>query len=335
MKMLFMTESQIQLKPQVVFERKAVDKKEMYRLMEKDSQLVDNYVSMIKQKRNEIIKSEQSHSNKEAKERAKRFKLEQKLYDQMKKAEEIIESQEEVARKKAKDKVQKKMEKDPDMSPFYEDYVNLQYVPKPKEVFQLQAKSNSIKQKLGLKKSKIELLKEKQLKEMDEMISFEMNLQRIKSTNQLRVQDKLQTLKESEKFKETRHQYHMEYLKELKAKWNLQKKAEQEERRDNVKRVHQTVEFEKKLKMKRIEDLERRAFFMKKSEENYNQNRKYMMKNLNEDFTNLKKGNLSVADIDRRYAFLKDNQTFNEEMNELNRRRASKCILISEKHCRC
>lgn len=332
MKMLFLTEAHIQLKPQVVFERKAVDKKEMYRLMERDSLMVDNYVQKIKEKRKEIIKSEKSHADKEAKERAKRYKLEQKLYEQMKKAEEIIETQEEVARKKASEKIQKKMEKDPDMSPFYQDYVNLQYVPKPKEVFQLQAKSNSIKQTLGLKKSKIELLKEKQLKEMDEMISFEMNLQRIKSTNQLKVQDKFQTLKDSEKYKESRHNYHMEYLKELKSKWKLQKKAEQEEKKENVKRVHQTVEFEKKIKLKRIEDLERRAFFMKKSEENYTQNRKYMMKNLHEDFTALKKGNLSVADIDRRYAFLKDNQAFNEEMNDLNRRRASKTDLSSEKH---
>lgn len=195
-KSLFLSEAQLQLKPQVVFERKAVDKKDMYRLMEKDSQTVDHFIAMVKKKRQEIIKDEQSHSNKEAKERAKRYRLEQKLYEQMKKAEEIIEAQEEQARKKASDKIQKKMEKDPDMSPFYQDYVNLQYVPKPKEVFQLQAKSNSIKQKLGLKKSKIELLQEKQLKEMDEMIGFEMNLQRIKSTNQLKVQDKIQTLKE-------------------------------------------------------------------------------------------------------------------------------------------
>lgn len=94
----------------------------------------------------------------------------------------------------------------------------------------------------------------------------------------------------------------------------------------NKQRMFMVNQREAANRLKKIQEHEIRAKIMKQSEKNYEQNRKYMIKQLISDFKELKTGAMSADEIMQRYSYLKDEEMFDKAMAELNRRRMMSSI---------
>lgn len=322
---VFITMDQMLLKSPNFFKPTSTDARDLERLLEKDEREVKCYIKQVNDKRKEIIKLDKRKEEYLAKEKKERDTKTKILKEQAEKAAKIRKEMEAKAAEEVEKKLEKRYQKIQEgkeyVSPFYDQYNNLNYVPKPKEYFKLSAKNLSIKQQLDLSKSKTKLLKEKQFREMGHMMDYEINLQQIKKKNQIMQRKKQEFLLSIESFKKQKFERNMNLLEEKEHKIALQKKIDEETKKENKERLMKMKYRDEMIRNQRIKENEMRAMLMKESESNYEQNRKYMIKQLLIDFEELKVGALSAEEVKQRYSYLKDEESFEKAMAELNRRR--------------
>lgn len=337
MQLLYIEPNQLVTKSKAFFKDTAISGADLDKLVEKDRRGVKCRVSQVKAKRDEIIKNQNREKEWAAKEQNQQQKKLSKLRNQSVKAEKIIHEIEQKTAEEIEKKIEeryKKMRGGEEITPYYDQYNNLTYVPKPKEYFKLNAKNHSIQYQLDLSKSKVSLLKEKQLREMGHMMDYEINLQQIKKRNEDMHKQKVKTLKSMESLKRNRLAKNMELLHEQERRLKQQKKMEVDVKEENKKRLLMMNERESNIRLQKILENEERAKIMKKSEYDYEQNRRYMVKQLIADFKELKHGKVTTEEIKAQYNYLKDEEAFEKAMHELNRRRhmsKSTIILESEK----
>lgn len=303
----------------------ATSDKDLIALLKKEKLGIKTLVNEIKYKRNEIIKNDERKELFEKKCQLEKEMKAKKMKVEAEKARKLKEEIEQVTsaeiEKKLEDRHRKIIMGEEEDWPYYDQYNNLTYVPKPGEYFKANVKSQAIKQQLDLSKNKVSVLKEKQLKEMGHMMDYEINLQEIKKRNETMQKQKMDTLKSIEDMKQKKFQRHMQLLQENEKKHAMQKKLNEEIKQENKKRMFMINEREAALRLKKIKEHERKINMMKQSEVDYEQNRKYMVKQLIGDFQELKAGQVSTEEIAQRYAYLKDEEAFEKAMAELNRRR--------------
>lgn len=308
------------------YQEKAATKEDLDRLIKKEHRGIECLVRQIREKRAELIKAEtfaQEMSLKHQTEKEHKIRM---LQQQAEEAERIRKEIEQQTVQKIEKKLQKREEKlkkakETD-SPHYDQYFNLKYVPKPKEYFSVIAKSQSIKQQMDLSKAKLELLKEKQLKEMGHMLEYEMNSQHIKKRNEELQKQRADSLKYFENFKNHRFKEHMEVLTYKEQKLKEQKLLDEAIRRENKERMMKIKYRETEEKMMKLQAIEDKARFIKESEANFEQNRKYMVKQMLSDFKDLKKGGSQAEDIALKYGpLMRDEEALARALDDLNRRR--------------
>jgi hypothetical protein len=307
------------------FKNAAISKADLEKLVMKDEREVKCYIKQVIDKRKEIIKQDKRREDYEKKEKLTRELKTKKLRSQAEEAERLKKELEKKAaeeiEKKFEDRILKAQEAKDSITPFYDQYNNLTYIPKPKEYFKLSAQNKIITQQLELSKSKAALLKQKQLKEMNHMMDYEINLQQIKKRNELMQQKKQEMLKSIESLKKQKFERNMSILEEIDLKMNLQKKMDKETKLENKERLMKMKEREEMIKFQKIKEHEERAKMLKEYESNFEQNRKYLIKQLLIDFSELKVGAMSAEEVKSRYSYLKDEASFEKAMMELNRRR--------------
>jgi hypothetical protein len=324
MQLLYIDQSQLIPKSRNAFKDTAISGKDLDRLVEKDIRGINCRIKQIKDKRTEIIKTEKQKKEWEAKEQAEKEKKLKKLQTQSQKAVKIMHEIEQKTSEEIDKKIEEryiKMKQGEEVTPYFDQYNNLTYVPKPKEYFKLNAKNHSIRYQLDLSKSKVSLLKEKQLREMGHMMDYEINLQHIKKRNEEVHRQKLKTLKSMEALKKNRFAKNQELLQEQERRLKQQKKIDEAVKEKNMERLFMMQERENIIRMQKIEENELRAKLMKQSEYDYEQNRRYMVKQLIGDFKELKNGKVTAEEIAQQYNYLKDEEAFEKAMAELNRRR--------------
>ena len=307
------------------YKNMSISQKDLKTQLEKEDRGIKCQIKQIIDKRKEIIKRNQRNHEIEMKNKVQIEHKVKLLQSQAEKAEKIKHEIE----VKTSEKVEKKLEKrkkaveegQQDFSPYFDQYNNLNYVPKPPEYFKISAKNQIIKQQLDLSKNKLTVLKEKQLKEMGHMMDYEINLQHIKKKNEDMLKSKEKMHNSMAKFKQVRYQQHVELMNEINKKIGQQKKLDEEIRMENKKRMFMVNQREMEAKLRKIKEHEMKAKVMKQSEEDYEQNRRFMIKQLVGDFKELKQGHITADDISGRYAYLRDEETFNKAMAELNKRR--------------
>lgn len=324
MELLIIKPDQLVYKNKQVFKSTAINGKDLDKLLQKDKRGVDCLVSQVKHKRKEIIKKDKEHESMMEKHKKEQEIMTRKLQIQSERAEKIkheIESKNAQEIEKKFEERYRKMKAGYEESPHYDQYNNLTYVPKPKEYFKLNAMSQSIKQRFDLSKKKMDLIKTKQLNEMGHMIDYEINLQHIKKRNDEMQRQKVKTLKSMENFKRHRFEKNLGVLEEQEKKIKMQKQMDDMIKMENKKRLMMMNERELNLKIQKAIEHEQRANFMKRSEKDYEQNRKYMIKQLISDFKELKNNQISSDEISQKYSYLRDEETFEKFMADLNRRR--------------
>lgn len=325
MEQVFVKMEQLIPKQPNFFKDVAVSKQDKEKLILKDEREVKSYIKQVIDKRNELIKQDKRKQEYEKKEKltrelkAKKLKTQAEEADRLKK--ELEKKAAEEIEKKFEDRILKAQQENDSISPFYDQYNNLSYVPKPKEYFKLSAKNNIIKQQLELSKSKAALLKQKQLKEMNHMMDYEINLQQIKKRNEVMQKKKQEMLRSIESLKKQKFERNMNILEEIDLKMNLQKKMDKETKLENKNRLMKMKERDELIKFQKIKEHEDRAKMLKEYEWNFEQNRKYLIKQLLIDFSELKVGAMSAEEVKSRYSYLKDEASFEKAMMELNRRR--------------
>jgi hypothetical protein len=325
MEQVFVKMDQLITKQPGFFRDAAVSKVDLEKLVLKDEREVKCYIKQVIDKRKEIIKQDKRKQEYEKKEKLVRDIKSKKFRSQAEEAERLKKELEKKAvediERKLEDRMLKAQEGKDSISPFYDQYNNLTYVPKPPEYFKLSAKNNMIKQQLELSKSKAVLLKQKQLKEMNHMMDYEINLQQIKKRNEVMQKKKQEMLKSIESLKKQKFERNMNILEEIDLKMGLQKKMDKETKLENKDRLMKMKERDELIKFQKIKDHEERAKMLKEYEWNFEQNRKYLIKQLLIDFSELKVGAMSAEEVKSRYSYLKDEASFEKAMAELNRRR--------------
>lgn len=324
MELLIIDQNQLILKSKQFFKDTAISGADLDKLMQKDLRGVKCFIKQIKDKREEMIKKEEREKKWHEKEMAEKEKNLKKLKVQSTRAEKLKHEIEAKVAEEVEKKIEeryKKLREGEEQSPYFDQYNNLNYVPKPKEYFKLNAKSQSIRYQMDLSKNKLNLMKEKQLREMGHMMDYEINLQHIKERNEGLQRHKVKTLKSMENFKKQRFEKNMDLLKEQERRLKQQKIIDETIKQENKRRMMMINERESAIKLQKISEIEQKAKILKKSEYDYDQNRRYMVKQLLGDFKELKQGHVSIDDIKHQYAYLRDEEAFEKAMHELNRRR--------------
>ncbi len=325
MEQVFVTKEQLVQKKSSAFRDVSVNKADLEKLLLKDEREVKCYIKQVIDKRKEIIKQDNRKQKFEQKEKLERQTKTKKLKVQAEEAEKLKKELEKKAaeeiEKKFEDRILKAQQENDSISPFYDQYNNLTYVPKPKEYFKLSAQNKTISQQLELSKSKAALLKQKQLREMNHMMDYEINLQQIKKRNEVMQKKKQEMLKSIESLKKQKFERNMGILEEIDLKMGLQKKMDKETKLENKERLMKMKKRDEMIKFQKIKEHEDRAKMLKEYESNFEQNRKYLIKQLLIDFSELKVGALSAEEVKSRYSYLKDEASFEKAMMELNRRR--------------
>lgn len=334
MEVLIIDQAMLIPKSRQFFKTTAINGADLDKLMMKDLRGVGCYIKQIKEKRSEMIKKEKREKewhDKEQKEKEKNLK---KLKHQSERADKIKHEIEEKVAEEIEKKIEdryKKLREGEEQSPYFDQYTNLNYVPKPKEYFKLNAQNQSIKYQFDLSKNKVSIMKEKQLKEMGHMMDYEINLQHIKERNEGLHRQKVKTLKSMENFKKQRFEKNMDLLKEQERRLKQQKFIDDSIKKENKQRMMMINERESAIRLQKLKEIEQKAITIKKSEYDYDQNRRYMVKQLVGDFKELKHGHVSIEDIKRQYAYLRDEEAFEKAMNELNKRRHMSRLIFKKK----
>ena len=332
MELLFIDPEQLKHKDKSFFKGTAVKGQELDKLINKDRRGVKSLIDQVKHKRKEIIKKENFEGENVKKHQAERVAMQHRLKHQSERAAVIMHEIELKNAQEVDEKLEhryRKAKEGEEEWPNYDKFYNLTYVPLPKEYFQLNAKNNSIKEKLDLSKNKIDLLKHKQLQEMGLMMDYEINIQHIKKRNDDIQKQKLKTLKSAETLKQERFTKNKELLEAHEHRLKLQRNLDLQIKEENKKRLMQMNKREANIKLKKIMEHEYKAKSMKQSENDYEQNRKYMIKELMGDFKELKHGQISTEDINHKYGYLRDEETFERAMKELNYRRHLSILFLN------
>jgi hypothetical protein len=334
MELLYIRQEQLAYKDAKAFKNTAVDVADLERLLKKDKIGVECLVDQVKRKRKELTKKELEQAAAEQKHREEQAAMARKLKIQSERAERIKREVEAKTAQEIERKFEERYHKikaGEGESPYYDQYNNLTYVPKPKEYFKVNAMTQSIKQRMDLSKRKVDLIKNKQLHDMGNMVDYEINIQSIKKRNDHLHQQKLKTLKSMENFKKQRFEKNKEILEEHEKRHKLQKEMEKMIKMENKKRLMMINEREANIKAQKIAEHEHRVKIMKQSDMDYEQNRKYMVKQLLGDFKELKNNQVTPEEIDQKYSYLRDEETFQKVMRDLNYRRQLSSTAITKK----
>lgn len=178
-------------------------------------------------------------------------------------------------------------------------------------------KTRRIEYLFDLKKNPVEAMKERQQKEMENMMNYEMSLQLIKKQREDFIATKHMCLMDEQQFKETVLAYNMKVLEREKEIKGLQKKINNENKIYHLERTKKANKLEMDNKIKKIKEVEDRALHMKMDRNEYQISRHHMMQKLKKDLEAMKCGSLKIEDIEKKYHFLHNDKEFQTMMIEI------------------
>jgi hypothetical protein len=178
-------------------------------------------------------------------------------------------------------------------------------------------KTRRIEYLFDLKKNPVEAMKERQQKEMENMMNYEMSLQLIKKQREDFIATKHMCLMDEQQFKETVLAYNMKVLEREKEIKGLQKKINNENKVYHLQRTKKANMLEMENKIRKIKEVEDRALHMKMDRNEYQISRHHMMQKLKKDLEAMRSGNMKIQDIEKKYHFLHNDKEFQAMMIEI------------------
>lgn len=142
-------------------------------------------------------------------------------------------------------------------------------------------------------------------------------------------------LKGEQQFKEVVFEYNKKILEREREIKEIQKKAVRENRLYHLKRVQKANDFKMQKRVKKLEEVDKRAQHMKEDRQDYLESRKIMVQKLKKDLEEMKSGLISPQNIESKYAFLHDDQEFQRMMKEVRKEANPGRILSIRGQCVC
>jgi hypothetical protein len=193
------------------------------------------------------------------------------------------------------------------------------------------AKTRKIEYLYDLSRNPVELMKEKQQKEMESMMNYEIALQAMRKQREDFMENKHKFFKGEQQYKEVVFEYNKKILVREKQLKEMQRKIAEENKLYHVKRTKKANAFEMAKMVSKLESIDQKAKSMKEDREEYLESRKFMVQKLRKDLDEMKHGLLDAQTLEKKYAFLHDEHEFKRIMEEVKHERMELGKLILTK----
>jgi hypothetical protein len=179
------------------------------------------------------------------------------------------------------------------------------------------AKTRKIEYMYDLSRDPVSLMKEKQQKEMEHMMNFQLALQAIKKQREDFLSNKHEYLVGEQNYKEVVFEYNKKILDRKKELREMQMKINRESKAYHVERTRKQNKLERQKMIDKLTYIDNRAKQVKEDRTDYMASRKYMVQKLKKDLEKMKAGLLTMDDVEKRYAYLHNDKEFQVMMLEI------------------
>ena len=179
------------------------------------------------------------------------------------------------------------------------------------------AKTRKIEYLYDLSRNPLQMMKERQQKEMEHMMNYEIALQLIKKQREDFQQDKHSFLKGEQQYKEIMFEYNKKILEREKQLREQQKKIDRENKEYHVQRTKKQNAFERERMITKLNIVDNKAKHLKEDRFDYMESRKFMVQKLKKDLEKMKVGLMHITEIEKKYAFLHNDKEFQSMMAEM------------------
>lgn len=183
------------------------------------------------------------------------------------------------------------------------------------------AKTRKIEYLYDLSRNPVELMKDRQQKEMEAMMNYEIGLQAMRKQRQDFMENKHKFYRGEQQYKEIVFEYNKKILLREKQLKEMQKTIAEENKLYHVQRTKKANDFERAKMVSKLESVDMKAKSMKEDREEYLETRKFMVQKLRKDLEEMKHGMIDSQALEKKYAFLHDDQEFKRMMEELKKER--------------
>lgn len=181
------------------------------------------------------------------------------------------------------------------------------------------AKTRKIEYLYDLSRNPVDMMKEKQQKEMEHMMNYEIALQSMRKQRDDFLKNKQEFMRGEQQYKEVVFEYNKKILEREKQLKEMQRKIDMKNKLYHVERTRKANEFERQKMVSKITKIDDRAKNMKEDRQDYLASRKFMVQKLKKDLENMKAGLMTSQQIETKYHFLHNDKEFQETMKELKR----------------
>lgn len=179
------------------------------------------------------------------------------------------------------------------------------------------AKTRKIEYLYDLSRNPVDMMKEKQQKEMEYMMNYEIALQSMRKQREDFLNNKHQFLKGEQQYKEIVFEYNKKILERERQLKEMQKKIDQENKLYHVERTKKVNELERNKMISKLTKIDDKAKYMKEDRQDYIASRRFMVQKLKKDLENMKAGLMQAEDIEKKYHFLHNDVEFQSMMKEV------------------
>lgn len=166
----------------------------------------------------------------------------------------------------------------------------------------------------------------RQKKDLETMMGFEINTQKIKKKMEYNMKERIEALKKEQQEKEQKHQDLVNKMLREKQLKHIEKKLERERKLLNVERTTKARTYEAEVMAKRIQADEEKAAKIKEGRENAHKARELMRKQLQKDLLLFREGALGEEFIKNKYAGLHDDDVFDSILDNAKKENAPKGV---------
>lgn len=196
---------------------------------------------------------------------------------------------------------------------------------KQKEIIELSSKKNNLITKsydqVARKEvripSAIDEIKQKQMKDLESVIGFEMTLMSIKNIRDKRLEVKREVMQGEQKYKELNYDYNKKIVEREKQLRDLEKKLDEMNKLYTVARTKKANEVLKAQQVAKFEYTDTKARNRKAYMKDALESRKLMMQKLKKDLGEMKAGLISPKQLEKKYQYVHDEDLFEKEMSNL------------------
>lgn len=190
----------------------------------------------------------------------------------------------------------------------------------------IKAKTRQLEVLAELSGAKGDFLRLRQKKDLETMMGFEINTQKIKKKMETNIKDRIEALRKEQQEKEQKHQDMVNKMLREKQLRQIEKKLERDRKLLNVERTSKARVYEAEVMAKKIKEDELKAAKIKEDRENAAKNRELMRKQLQKDLLLFREGAIAEEYIKQKYQGLHEDSVFDTILDNAKKENAPKGV---------